>query len=177
VSDSLRDQLLRASALKDDLSSILGKVEGSRYAAASVQKTATKLESLSLDQEALFREAIACLGHKTFRAAMVLAWAALMDYIHDIIASDDLVTVKNHHSAWKIRQKHDLRDQSDFQVIDFLRVSGFINKTDGKALHGMLNTRNEAAHPGDIKFGHTKALAYIKKGGSGIRTTFVIFSQ
>jgi len=151
----------KAINLKTELTSILADIETSSYRLASIESTLKKLNTLSIKQQDLLMQSLECIRYGLRRAAIVLAWAAFIDFIHDIVASDNFKTVIIYHAAWNIKIKEDLREVSDYHLIEFLKKCGFIKRTFYKALHGLLNTRNEAAHPEDIEPDHNKALSFI----------------
>jgi hypothetical protein len=54
-----------------------------------------------------------------------------------------------------------LRDWADYAVIDAGATAGFYGKTVMKALHGLLNRRNECAHPSDYFPNFNETLGYL----------------
>lgn len=51
----------------------------------------------------------------------------------------------------------------DFQLIEAARKLGLCTKTFMKALHGLLNKRNECAHPSDFFPDLNEALGYLSE--------------
>ena len=65
-------------------------------------------------------------------------------------------------SNWKINQQSDLREvASDKQIIETLTLLHLTNKTEEKVIIGLLNKRNECAHPSDPFTNIMAAIGYI----------------
>ena len=90
-----------------------------------------------------------------------MAWAAFIDFFHNKLAEDNLSKLKTVRSNWKVTEVEDLRDQSDFQLIEASADMKYLKKTEKKALLGLLNSRNECAHPGDYYPGLNESLGYL----------------
>lgn len=130
-----------------------------------------KLTKLSLKQDELFRQALRCVEHELYRAAHVLSWAGFMDYLEEKLASDGLVKLRAAYSSWSVTSIEELRENVvEFQVIEAARKLGLCTKTEMKALHGMLNKRNECAHPSDFYPDMNGSLGYISELLSRIKT-------
>jgi len=86
-----------------------------------------------------------------------------MDFLEVKLATN-LVQVNSVRPKWKVKSVEDLRDiGSDFQVIDVLRDVRLCTRTEEKALKGLLNKRNECAHPTDYYPGLNETLGYISE--------------
>lgn len=64
---------------------------------------------------------------------------------------------------WSVKSAEDLRDYTDYQVIEAAKELRLCNKTVMKALQGLLNKRNEAAHPSDYFPNMNETLGYISE--------------
>jgi hypothetical protein len=76
-----------------------------------------------------------------------MAWAAFMDFLHQKLAEDGLNRLGGARPDWKVKHVEDLGSHADHQVIEAAQDCGLYAKTMKKALQGLLNKRNECAHP------------------------------
>lgn len=143
----IRDLLSRVVALEADAQRVLATHEGATARTVTLEDSYAKLGKLSLDQDELFREALRAVESHLYRAAHVLAWAGFVDFLHNHLGSDAFASLAGARPKWSIKSSDDLREHADFQVIEAGRDAKFYNKTVMKALHGLLNKRNECAHP------------------------------
>lgn len=120
-----------------------------------------RLGQLSLQQDELFREALRAIEVGLFRASHVLAWAGFI--VHTRIAGNGLELVERLRPNWVVKSVEDLRAYAEFQVIEAGRELHLYDKTVMKALHGLLNKRNEAAHPSDYFPDLNETLGYISE--------------
>ncbi len=156
------DRLLRqVVALDSEAQRLLATHEASAARTITLEKSYAKLANLSLAQDELFRETLRAVETSLFRAAHVLAWAGFMDFFHEVMfvaASDGRWS-----PTWTLAGVEDLRDHADFQVIEAGRTAGVFNKTVMKALQGLLNKRNECAHPSDYFPDLNETLGYVSE--------------
>jgi hypothetical protein len=148
-----------------DAHRILGKYETSPSRVVELSKTYAQLKGLSIQQDELFRQALRCVENELYRAAHVMAWAGFMDYLEEKIASDGLKKIHSAYPAWKkFITIVDLRENvSEYQIIEATRTVVLCNKTQTKALHGLLNKRNECAHPSNYYPQLNESLGYISE--------------
>jgi hypothetical protein len=120
---------------------------------------------LSLQQDELLQQALACTERGIFRAAHVMAWAGFMDFLEQKLSSDGLVKVKSVRTAWsKYSTIEEIRENiPEFQLIEAARDVGLLSKTEAKTLLGLLSKRNECAHPSGYKPGLNESLGYISE--------------
>jgi hypothetical protein len=143
---------------------ILGKHESARSRVVLLEDTYKRLEKLNLKQDDLLRQAIRCAENGLYRAAVVMSWAALMDFLEETLASDNFAEINLARPKWSIDSLHKLRENyPEAQIIDALKDIGLLTKNQGKALQGMLNSRNECAHPSDYYPDLNIALGYISE--------------
>ncbi|QIG44235.1 hypothetical protein G5V58_16940 [Nocardioides anomalus] len=122
------------------------------------------LDELSLKQDDLFRQALRCAENGLYRAAHVMAWAAFMDYLEEMLASDGLVQVRALRPAWKGRNIEEMREYvTEHAFVETTQPLGLCTKNQMKALLGLLNKRNECAHPSDFYPGVNETLGYISE--------------
>lgn len=155
--------LTNISKFKKQSTSILQKVETSSSRIITIEESYKQLSNLSLKQDDLFRQAIRCVENGLYRAAHVMAWAAFIDFFHEKMAEDGFAKLKIERPNWNLNCTEDLREQSDYQLIDAAKVMKFITKTEQKALQGLLNRRNECAHPEDFFPGLNESLGYLSE--------------
>ena len=111
-----------------------------------------------------FRQALRCVEHTLYRAAHVLAWAGFIDFLEEKLGLDGLVKLRAARTAWKAGTLEELRESVvEYQLIEVAKELGLCTKTQMKALHGMLNKRNECAHPSDFYPDMNDTLGYISE--------------
>lgn len=155
------DALRRASETRKAVQSILSRVEGSTERVVTVEGSFRQLQNLSAKQRDLLHQALQCVVHDLNRAAVVLAWAAFMDFLHDRLLQDGLASLRKARPKWPLHAREDLRKQPDHQLVEAAKECGLLTGNDMKALLGMLNTRNECAHPEDVEPDFNIALGYL----------------
>ncbi len=146
---NVQDVVRWAAVLKADAARIAGSLESAKARRFTLDASYRQLGELSLKQDDLFRQALRCVEHELYRAAHVMAWAAFMDLLHETLSHDSVAALHKARPAWKVNSSEDLRVYSDCEVILAVQQSGLVSKTVAKALHGLLNKRNECAHPED----------------------------
>jgi len=157
----LPDLLGKVVALESEARRLLSVHEAATSRTITLEDSYGRLATLSLAQDEAFRESLHAVEVRLFRASHVLAWAGFIDYLHNLLGSDGLVAVNAARPKWGLTTIEDLREWSDFQVIEAGKVAGFYANTVMKALHGLLNKRNECAHPTDYFPDFNQTLGYI----------------
>ena len=153
----------RVSALRRVTRTALSKVETSSARIMNIEDSYNRLSLMSLKQDDLFRQALRCVENELYRAAHVMAWAAFIDYLQERLSEDSFVKLRGARPKWKLTSVEDLRDQSDFQLIEAASEISFLKKAEKKALFGLLNRRNECAHPEDFYPGINESLGYLSE--------------
>ncbi len=153
----------RVVALEVDAQRLLARHEAAPARRISLESSYGRLGKLSLRQDELFREALRAVEVGLFRASHVLAWSGFIDFLHVLIDAKGANAIAAARPAWMVRTAEDLRDHADFQVIELGRDLALYNKTVMKALHGLLNKRNEAAHPTDYFPDMNETLGYVSE--------------
>lgn len=128
-------------------------------------RTYQQLSGLSIQQDDLFRQAIRCVEQELYRAAHVMAWAAFMDFLEQKIASKGFNVLHKQYPNWsKYKTVEDLRENvNEFQLIEATRKLNLCSRNQLRALQGLLNKRNECAHPSDFYPELNEALGYISE--------------
>jgi hypothetical protein len=143
---------------------ILATHETSRSRVVVLNATYSKLGTLSLSQDELFRQALRCAEAGLFRAAHVMGWAGFMDYLEEKMTSDGLSKLASIRPKWPTKSIEDLRENvNEYQLIEACRDLGLCTKNEVKALHGLLNKRNECAHPSNFYPGLNETLGFISE--------------
>ena len=160
----LQDLLARAHAFEGEAHRILARHEAAVSRVITVENTYRTLTGLSLHQDKLFREALRCVENQLFGAAHVMAWAGFMDYLEDKMMSGYLADIKAARPKWSVSSKDDLREQAtEHQLIMVCREVKLFSKNEEKAFLGLLNTRNECAHPSNYSPTLNETLGFISQ--------------
>lgn len=88
----LSDWIKKVRNYENYINEMLSGYDTSPARIIKLDKTIEKLESLSISQKVLFGECILCVQNPSlglFRAAHVLAWAAMADYLEHWLAEDN----------------------------------------------------------------------------------------
>jgi hypothetical protein len=158
------EMVRRGDAFRREAQLVLATHESSTSRIIVIEDTYKHIGRLSLKQDDLFRQSLRCIEHELFRAAHVLAWAALMDVIGEELAKDRFRRLNIARPGWSIGSLDDLRDVgSDYQIVEVVRNLKLCSKTEEKALKGLLNRRNECAHPTEYYPGLSEALGYVSE--------------
>jgi len=112
----------------------------------------------------MLRQALRCVEVGVFRAAHVLAWAGLADYVQRRAGQDGYQALNAEYPSWKIQSLDDLRDNvGEYNLIEAMYRSSLISKAEKKALHALLNKRNECAHPSEYFPDLNQTLGYVSE--------------
>jgi hypothetical protein len=152
-----------AANAQAELAKLLAKRERSAHRVMTLTESYEKLTKLNIKQDSLFREALQCAEHGLYRSAHVTSFAALVDFVHEWIATDPtrLATIQTNYPAWNIKQAADFREQKDHSLFEVMKKQALISNSMMKALHGLLAKRNECAHPEDYEPGINDTLGYL----------------
>jgi hypothetical protein len=160
----VQEYFRRVIAFKKFAESMLARHESSVQRVITIEHTYKELKNLNVKQDELLRQSLRCIENSLFRAAHVLAFAGLMDFLEEKLAQDGFATLKRARPNWLIRNLEDLREKiPDHQIIEVLNEIGYCSKTEKKALHGLLNKRNECAHPSDYYPNLNETLGYVSE--------------
>lgn len=161
----LREILARIDNFHKEVHTLFQKYETSKSRIIDLSKTYKQLNTLSLRQDDLFRQALRCVEQGLFRAAHVMAWAAFMDFLEEKIKNKGFKKLHQAYPNWaKYTTIEELREYvSEYQLIDCTKKLNLCSKTQVKALHGLLNKRNECAHPSDFYPELNESLGYISE--------------
>jgi hypothetical protein len=159
--DPVREVLARVTDLEADAKAILATHEASSTRVITLEASYAKLDTLSLAQDELFRESLRAVQNELFRAAHVLAWAGFIDFLHDLLVTTHLRALATARPKWTVAAAEDLREYSDFQVIEAGKAASAYANTMMRTLQGLLSRRNECAHPSEYFPDLNMTLGYI----------------
>ena len=88
-----------------------------------------------------------------------------IDFFEEKLSSDGLKKLHTEYPAWSCHKTlEDLRENiAEHQLIQAGHRLRLIAKNEMKALHGLLNKRNECAHPSNYYPGLNESLGYISE--------------
>jgi hypothetical protein len=162
--NQLNGTLRKVLAFEREAHAILSKEESARSRVVNLRETYRSLNGLSLKQDELFRQGLRCVEKDLFRAAHVMAWAGFMDFLEEKLASDGFLALRSARPSWKFGTVEDLREsQTEHAIIEACKEVGLCAKSEMKALLGLLNKRNECAHPSDYFPGLNETLGYFSE--------------
>ena len=155
----------RVKKFKAEANDLLSIHENSTSRVLKLYKTYNDLKELSLEQDDLFKQSLRCIENSLFRAAHVMSWAAFMDFLEEKISSDNLVKLHTHFPDWSRFTTIDILKEyvSEYQIIESTKKIGLCTKNQAKALQGLLNKRNECAHPSEYYPDLNETLGYISE--------------
>lgn len=129
-----------------------------------IDPTYRKLGVISIKQDDMLRQALRCVEVEVFRAAHVLAWAAAVDYLQEFTAKDGFTALRAVRPNWSFNSLEELCEQyTEYALIEAMRVASQLSKGEMKGFHGLLNRRNECAHPSDYFPDLNESLGYISE--------------
>jgi len=167
----LQELLSRVHAFENEAHLVLARHEAAVSRVITLEDTYRTLTGLSLRQDELLREALKCVGNQLFKAAHVMAWAGFMDYLEEKMMSRYLADIKAARPKWSISSLEDLREQAtEHQLIQVCRQVRFLSRSEEKAFLGLLNKRNECAHPSNYNPRLNETLGFISELLSRINT-------
>lgn len=160
--DDLIRILRRFASLQADIVGLFGQVETSPQRVITAEKTLSTLTSLNVTQKDMLLQAVRCIQFGVFRAAVVLSWAGMVDYLEQRLAADGFQRLNSVRPKWNVSDVEDLRERfTEHATIEAARDAGLYGKALMKSLLGHLHTRNQCAHPSGYDPGLNEALGYL----------------
>ena len=159
----LLEILKQAKEFEKEAHKILGVHETSPSRVVLLDESYKKLQGLSVDQDELFKQALRCVENKLFRAAHVMAWTGMMDFLENKLFSPIyLPKLTKVRPNWNAKSTEQLREEKpEYQIIEACHDVGLLGRNQKKTLHGLLSIRNECAHPSDFFPDLNISLGYI----------------
>jgi len=147
----LSELLKKAKEFEKEAHKILGMHETAPSRIVLLDESYKKIQGLSVDQDELFKQALRCVENKLFRAAHVMAWAGMMDFLgNKLFSTKYLPELRKVRPNWNVKNIEQLREEKpEYQIIEACHDVGLFGKTQKKTLHGLLSIRNECAHPSE----------------------------
>lgn len=144
---------------------LLAQHESAPSRVISLAETRKQVAILSLKQTELVEESLRALEHALYRPAIVMAWAAFIDFVQDKLDADGLAKVRAARPGWsKCTTLHDLRENvTEYNMLQVARELKLLSKAEHKALQGLLSKRNECAHPSGYRPGLNEALGFVSE--------------
>ncbi len=150
---------------------ILGMHETSPSRIVILDDAYRNLDILSVKQDELIRQGLRCLENKLYRAAHVMVWSAMIDFIEELILKAGMKKLKNIRPNWSFSSIEDIRENyPEYQIIQAGKDLELYSKNFCKAIQGLLNKRNECAHPSNYYPGLNESLGYISEIINRIKT-------
>jgi hypothetical protein len=154
----------RAVSFEKAAHKLLSVHEGAASRVIDARKSLARVTALSIKQGDMLKQAVRCIEVEVFRAAHVLAFAAFIDYLHEIAERDQFAALNTAREKWNVTSVEDLRERfSDYSFIEALEAAKLISKAERKAFHGLLTRRNECAHPSDFYPDMNQSLGYLSE--------------
>lgn len=158
----LEDVIRRINSFAVEAHRTLAVHEAAPSRAVLLDDTYSELQKLSLQQDELLRQALRCVENKLYRAAHILAWTALIDFIQNTLASDGFKKLNSVRTNWNIQSLEQLQeDINEFQLVEACKEVKLVNKSEMRVLHGYLSKRNLCAHPSGFFPDYNQTLGYV----------------
>ena len=160
------DLISRIKKFEESAHTLFGQYEDSSASRViGLERSYEKLNLLNIRQDDLFRQSLRCAEAGLFRAAHVMCWAACMDYLQDILESHGILKIQATYPKWQ--KTKDVAELAEYvpeaQLVEALHKLGICTKNQAKAFAGLLNKRNECAHPSTYLPGLNETLGYISE--------------
>ncbi len=124
---------------------------------------AKTLQSLPVDVQSYFQEALDCLESKLYRSAVVMAWAGFFSvFVEDLFANKQ-PEIAQHHKKLSFADGAELKEKlSEFAILETAKIVKFIKNPAFRKYDGQLSTRNSCAHPSLYKPSSNEAIAFVE---------------
>jgi hypothetical protein len=160
----VKEVLRNSKAFAAEAHAILGRHESSPSRVVLLEDSYKKLTALTLKQDDLMRQSLRCMEKELYRASHVMAWAGFMDFLEEKLGTDGFGKLHAQRPKWIFANVVELREMVvEYQIIEAAWDVGLCEKSETKALQGLLNKRNECAHPSDFYPGLNEAIGYFSE--------------
>lgn len=124
-----------------------------------------RVQQLTPDAQIAIHDALAAIRTELASAAIVFAWGALIDTVHEVLWRDQFGQLNQHLALRrKPKTRESVRDVRDADLLDSCRDAGLLNNAMHKILGSMLDERNLAGHVGSRShFTQDFALGFIER--------------
>ena len=122
-----------------------------------------ELEILHPSVTLYLRNALECYTKGLYEPAIIESWKGLIEFLYNLLKQTSLNDLKLQFPVWKpFKSLNELRAKAkDEQLIDAVRVFGFIGNEDAMAFKALKTKRNTCAHPSEHKPNQLETLAFI----------------
>lgn len=157
------------ATIKDTLLAIKRIQIGPASPPSSISNAAAYLsdERLTLmtpDARNAVAESVKAIDARLYSSAIVLAWGALVDCLHEFAWEDQFQTLNAHLQVRrKPKSRDSIRDVRDFDFLVACRDAGLIGSAQHGVLDSMLKERNRAGHVGFRHSTATYALHFLER--------------
>lgn len=119
------------------------------------------------DTRAFVEQAISCLEHKLFRAAVVLSWVGAVAVLYDHVITNELATFNaqapKHVQKWKVaKTADDLALMPEHDFLQVLHAISVVGKSVKQELEARLKLRNGCGHPNSLALSENMVSAHIE---------------
>jgi len=142
---------------------LLGRYESAvKSRTVTLKQTYDAIQGLSINQDDLFRMSLRCVENGLYKAAYVMSFSAMMDYLEEWAEENNFSKLRKARPKWIFKDIEELRDsRAEYAIIEAMHAAGFFCKAVKKGLHGDLSIRNECAHPTSFFPDLNMSLGYI----------------
>ena len=158
----IREWIKRVANTQEVAHQLLAQHERSTSRVIILEQLLNQLSGLPIDVQDYFQEAIFCLEHQFFRAAIVMAWSGHFHVFSESLYQKNENDIRNVRPKWKFGDLAELKDQvAEAQILDAGREVRFITKAQLRVLQGQLSIRNQCAHPTLYRPSLNSAIGYV----------------
>ncbi len=149
-----------------------GRAEVQRVLSGGTPLAASKLRGLlptipSADTRAFVEEAVLCVEHGLYRAAVVLSWLGSVALLYDQVVTSHLAAFNaeamRRDPKWRNSNTVDdlarMKEHDFFQVLEAISLIGKSVKAE---LEGCLKLRNGCGHPNSLKLGEHRVNSHVE---------------
>ena len=140
--------------------------------ASSPPKAATSLRVhlsgiADADTRSFVEQAIACLEHKLYRAAVVLSWVGAVSVLYNHVVANELAAFNaeatKRNAKWKqAKTRDDLALMGEYDFLQILENRSIIGKSVKAELEGCLKLRNGCGHPNSLHVAEHRVSSHIE---------------
>ena len=158
----IREWTKRVANAQEAAHRLLSQHERSTSRVIILEQLLNQLSGLPVDVQDYFQEAVSCLEHKFFRAAIVMAWAGHFHVFSESLYQKHAKDIRGVRPKWRFGDLTELKDQiAEAQILDVGREVRFITKAQLRVLQGQLSVRNQCAHPTLYRPSLNSAIGYV----------------
>lgn len=124
----------------------------------------TRLDLLTMEGRQAIAEAVRAVEAGLYSSAIVIAWGALVDCLHEVAWQDQFHALNAHLSVRrKPKSRDSIRDVRDYDFLAACHEAGILGSAQHGVLDSMLKERNRAGHVGFQKGTEAYATQFIER--------------